>query len=96
VLLNVRVAQRFDPMSHPRILEVVESVERRFNGRGRIVLRPSGTEPVIRVMVEGHDAKLVKAAARDIAAAVEAAAVPPFVASTASAAQGLAVGGPRG
>jgi phosphoglucosamine mutase len=96
VLLNVRVAQRFDPMSHPRILEVVESVERRFNGRGRTVLRPSGTEPVIRVMVEGHDAKLVKAAARDIAAAVEAAAVPPFVASPASVAPGLAVGGPRG
>ena len=96
VLLNVRVAQRFDPMTHPRILEVVESVERRFNGRGRTVLRPSGTEPVIRVMVEGHDAKLVKAAARDIAAAVEAAAVPPFVASTGTAAQGLAVGGPRG
>ena len=96
VLLNVRVAQRFDPMSHPRILEVVESVKRRFNGRGRTVLRPSGTEPVIRVMVEGHDAKLVKAAARDIAAAVEAAAVPPLVASAPSAAPGLAVGGPRG
>src|SRR5579862_1427058 len=71
VLLNVRVAQRFDPLSHPRILEVVAAVERRFNGRGRTVLRASGTEPVIRVMVEGHDAKLVKAAARDIAAAVE-------------------------
>ena len=96
VLLNVRVAQRFDPMSHPRILEVVESVKRRFNGRGRTVLRPSGTEPVIRVMVEGHDAKLVKAAARDIAAAVEAAAVPPLAASAAGAAPGLAVGGPRG
>jgi len=96
VILNVRVAQRFDPMSHPRILEVVEAVERGFNGRGRTVLRPSGTEPVIRVMVEGHDAKLVKAAARDIAAAVEAAAVPPSAASSAAAALGLAVGGPRG
>jgi phosphoglucosamine mutase len=96
VLLNVRVAQRFDPMSDPRILEVVESVERRFNGRGRTVLRASGTEPVIRVMVEGQDAKLVKAAARDIAAAVEAAAVPPVAASSAGAAVGLAVGGPRG
>jgi phosphoglucosamine mutase len=83
-------------MSHPRILEVVESVERRFNGRGRTVLRPSGTEPVIRVMVEGDDAKLVKAAARDIAAAVEAAAAPPFVASSPSVAPGLAVGAPRG
>jgi phosphoglucosamine mutase len=107
VLLNVRVAQRFDPMSHPRILEVVESVERRFKGRGRTVLRPSGTESLIRVMVEGQDAKLVKAAARDIAAAVEAAArdiaaaveaaaVPPFAASSAGAALGLAVGGSRG
>ena len=59
----------------PAGLEVVEAVERRFNGRGRIVLRASGTEPVIRVMVEGHDAELVKEGARDIAAAVEAAAV---------------------
>jgi phosphoglucosamine mutase len=74
VLLNVRVATRFDPMSEPRVIEVAESVERRFNGRGRIVLRASGTEPVIRVMVEGHDAKLVKQGARDIAAVVEAVA----------------------
>jgi phosphoglucosamine mutase len=97
VLLNVRVAQRFDPMSHPRIVEVVESVERRFAGRGRTVLRASGTEPVIRVMVEGQDAKLVKSAARDIAAAVEAAAVAaPQPVSSGSAALGLAVGGPRG
>jgi phosphoglucosamine mutase len=96
VILNVRVAQRFDPMSHPRIVEVVESVERRFDGRGRTVLRPSGTEPVIRVMVEGQDAKLVKSAARDIAAAVEAAATSPPAAASAGAALGLAVGGPRG
>jgi hypothetical protein len=47
-------------------------------------------------MVEGDDAKLVKAAARDIAAAVEAAAAPPFVASSPSVAPGLAVGAPRG
>jgi phosphoglucosamine mutase len=96
VLLNVRVARRFDPLSHPRIVEVVKSVERRFNGLGRTVLRASGTEPLIRVMVEGQDAKLVKAAARDIAAAVEAAAVPPFAAAAAGATPGLAVGGPRG
>jgi phosphoglucosamine mutase len=97
VLLNVRVAQRFDPMSHPRIVEVVESVERRFDGRGRTVLRASGTEPLIRVMVEGQDAKLVKSAARDIAAAVEtAAAAAPLPAPSGGAALGLAVGGPRG
>jgi phosphoglucosamine mutase len=74
VILNVRVAQRFNPMESPEIVEVAGAVERRFKGRGRIVLRPSGTEPVIRVMVEGHDAKMVKAGAREIAAAVESVA----------------------
>jgi phosphoglucosamine mutase len=52
-------------------------VERSFKGRGRIVLRASGTEPVIRVMVEGYDAKLVKRGASEIAAAVEAVAAKP-------------------
>jgi phosphoglucosamine mutase len=74
VLLNVRVAKRFDPLQEPAVLKAAQEVERRFDGRGRIVLRASGTEPVIRVMVEGHDADLVKKGARDIAAVVEAAA----------------------
>ena len=74
VLLNVRVARRFDPMAHPTVVEAAAEVERRFGGRGRIVLRASGTEPVIRVMVEGADAALVKQGAREIAAVVEAAA----------------------
>jgi phosphoglucosamine mutase len=73
VLLNVRVAKRFDPLIEPGVARVVEEVERRLNGRGRIVLRPSGTEAVIRVMVEGSDAAVVKKGAKDIAAAVEAA-----------------------
>ena len=74
VLLNVRVAQRFDPLTDPTVARTAAALERRFEGRGRIVLRASGTEPVIRVMVEGFDAGLVKKGARDIAAAVEAAA----------------------
>jgi phosphoglucosamine mutase len=73
VLLNVRVAKQSDPLTHPHVESVVKEVERRFNGRGRIVLRASGTEPVIRVMVEGFDAALVKKGARQIAAAVESA-----------------------
>jgi hypothetical protein len=72
--MNVRVAGRFDPMTKPSVLAVVEALQRQFEGRGRIVLRASGTEPVIRVMVEGDDAGLVKTGARDIAAAVEAVA----------------------
>jgi phosphoglucosamine mutase len=74
VLLNVRVSKRFDPMQEPSVVKVAQEVERRFEGRGRIVLRASGTEPLIRVMVEGYDADLVKQGARDIAAVVEAAA----------------------
>jgi phosphoglucosamine mutase len=72
VLLNVQVAARFDPLQEPQVLQVVADVERRFDGRGRIVLRASGTEPVIRVMVEGSDAALVKKGAREIAAIVAA------------------------
>ncbi|HEY0799412.1 MAG TPA: phosphoglucosamine mutase [Steroidobacteraceae bacterium] len=72
VLLNVRVAKRFDPLAEPQVAQVVEEVERRLKGRGRIVLRASGTELVIRVMVEGSDAALVKKGAKDIATAVEA------------------------
>jgi phosphoglucosamine mutase len=74
ILLNVAVERRFDPLSDAEVLKVVEDVERRFGGRGRIVLRASGTEPVIRVMVEGYDAVLVKKGAREIATAVEIAA----------------------
>jgi len=74
VLLNVEVERRFDPMTDAAVRTIATEVERRFNGRGRIVLRASGTEPLIRVMVEGYDAALVKKGAREIAQAVEAAA----------------------
>ncbi|HVC00581.1 MAG TPA: phosphoglucosamine mutase [Steroidobacteraceae bacterium] len=74
VLLNVKVERRFDPSSDAAVRAVTESVERRFEGRGRVVLRASGTEPVIRVMVEGHDAALVRQCAGEIVEAVEAAA----------------------
>jgi phosphoglucosamine mutase len=74
VILNVRVSRRFDPMAEPTVAAAAAAVLKQFKGRGRIVLRASGTEPVIRVMVEGYDAGLVKNGARDIAAAVERAA----------------------
>jgi phosphoglucosamine mutase len=71
VLLNVRVVERSNPLDNEKVAEVVRKVEQRFKGRGRIVLRASGTEPLIRVMVEGQDLAEVKKAAREIAAAVE-------------------------
>ncbi|MDP9066675.1 MAG: phosphoglucosamine mutase [Pseudomonadota bacterium] len=92
VLMNVRVGRRFDPLGDPAVASVVAQVERGFDGRGRIVLRASGTEPVIRVMVEGYEAALVKSGARAIAAAVETAA---RTASTEGSGAGLAVTGQR-
>ncbi|MDE2306474.1 MAG: phosphoglucosamine mutase [Gammaproteobacteria bacterium] len=74
VLVNVRVERRFDPLLDEDVQSARERVERQFEGRGRVVLRASGTEPLIRVMVEGHDAALVKQGAREIAEAVERAA----------------------
>lgn len=74
VLENVRTAARIDPSKSPRIQEAVAKAQERLGGEGRIVLRPSGTEPVIRVMVEGSDERLVRELAKELAATVEAAA----------------------
>src|SRR5690606_4767170 len=68
VMENVRVVKKFDPFCPPRITEVVAHAEARLAQSGRIVLRPTGTEPVIRVMVEGRDEQLVREICRDLAA----------------------------
>jgi phosphoglucosamine mutase len=72
-LVNVRVRQRFDAGSHPDVAAAIGDVERALAGRGRVVLRASGTEPVIRVMVEGEDASTVAVHAAALAAVVEGA-----------------------
>jgi phosphoglucosamine mutase len=74
VLINVRVAQRFDPEEVPAVRESVAKVQQRLGGEGRVVLRPSGTEPVIRVMVEAREQQAARTAAEEIAAAVQAVA----------------------
>ena len=63
------------PLESPAVKEVIAAAEARLNGCGRILVRPSGTEPLIRVMAEGDDEKLVRQLVRDIATAVRAAAV---------------------
>ncbi len=73
VLLNVRVDRRFDPLAVPAVSEAVRSVESHMNGEGRVVLRASGTEAVIRVMGEGRDEADTRACADEIARAVQAA-----------------------
>lgn len=74
VLENVRMKRRIDPAASPAVQEAVSHAERKLGNNGRIVLRPSGTEPVIRVMVEGSDEALVRELARSIAASVALAA----------------------
>jgi len=74
VLENVRMARKIDPSASIAIQEAVSHAERRLGDTGRIVLRPSGTEPVIRVMVEGRDEKLVRELAKSLAASVALAA----------------------
>ncbi len=74
ILLNVKVARRFDPTAVPQVQAAVRRIEERMGEEGRVVLRASGTEPVIRVMVEGRDEAQTKAAAAELAEVVKAAA----------------------
>src|SRR5690606_20446504 len=63
VLINVRVARRFDPAAVPAVREAAEHVQQRLGTEGRVVLRASGTEPLIRVMVEAREQATARAAA---------------------------------
>ncbi len=72
VLLNVRTARRVDPEDNESIRCARESVESQLGMRGRVVLRASGTEPVIRIMVEGENPDEVAAHANQLAASVRA------------------------
>ncbi|MBC53146.1 MAG: phosphoglucosamine mutase [Gammaproteobacteria bacterium] len=71
-MVNVRVASKAAVMSHPDVLAAVAALEHKLAGRGRVLLRPSGTEPLIRVMVEGDDETAVAAHASALADVVAA------------------------
>jgi len=73
-MLNVRTERRMDPDQSPQIRAAVIAAQDELADSGRIVLRASGTEPVIRVMVEGSDEKQVNSVAERLAAVVAAAA----------------------
>lgn len=70
VLINVRVKKGIDCLDHDRVKTAVTDAEQVLDGKGRVLLRPSGTEPVLRVMVEGEDRKLVEQSAQRIAEVV--------------------------
>ncbi len=65
--VNVKVARRFDPYAVPRVSDAASELSRALEGRGRLVLRASGTEALIRVMVELEDAEEAKQHAEQLA-----------------------------
>jgi phosphoglucosamine mutase len=71
ILVNVPVSRGSRTSEHDSVKRAVVNAEKRLNGRGRILLRPSGTEPVLRIMVEGDDIEAVKGIAGEIAAVAE-------------------------
>jgi phosphoglucosamine mutase len=73
-MINVRVEHRIDPDESVEICDAVAEAERELADAGRVVLRASGTEPVIRVMVEGDDEEAVVALANHLASVVAKAA----------------------
>ena len=70
VLVNVRLQQMIDPYSIPSLVAEFEKAEQQLKGRGRLLIRKSGTEPVIRVMVEGDQQAEVETLANYLADAV--------------------------
>ncbi len=70
VLMNVEVGKIQDIRSIPAIMDAIRAAEKKLDGRGRILVRPSGTEPKIRVMLEGDDIKLINRLGREVSKAI--------------------------
>ncbi len=71
ILLNVKRTKEIDVHTHPEIQKALKVAEEKLQGTGRVLLRPSGTEPLIRVMAEGQDENLVKEVVESLAAMVK-------------------------
>ena len=72
VMINVKLAKKLDLASNQRINNEIEEAQKSLKGRGRVLLRLSGTEPLVRVMVEGADLQQVNQIARHLSDIVEA------------------------
>jgi len=70
-MINVRISGKFNLADFPAIQQAVATAEDELRDRGRVLLRPSGTEPLVRVMVEAEDAQLVDKLVREVAGIVE-------------------------
>lgn len=73
VLVNVELPRKMDVVGIPQVQQAVRDAETTLGGQGRVLLRPSGTEPVVRVMVEGDDARRVEQLSQQIAGVVRSA-----------------------
>ncbi|EPJ46787.1 MAG: phosphoglucomutase protein MrsA [Osedax symbiont Rs1] len=72
-MINIKMAKKVDLQKSQTIQQLVSEAESRLAGSGRVLLRPSGTEPVVRVMVEGENPELVLEVCEDLANKVETA-----------------------
>jgi len=72
-MINVRLQERSDPVKNTAVQQAVAETEDKLGERGRVLLRMSGTEPLVRVMVEGEDAELVGELANQLAGQVQVA-----------------------
>ncbi len=66
-LINVKLDKKQDPLANPKVQSAISHAEKKLGTTGRVVLRASGTEPIVRVMVEGEDASHVKTIAEALA-----------------------------
>jgi len=71
VLVNVRVRERKELKSVPAIADAMQRIEQRLAGQGRLLVRYSGTEPLLRVMIEGRDQQEIQGWAKEIAETVK-------------------------
>ena len=73
VLINAKVnsEKKYDYEQNKDIKEAIKKLEKEFAGNGRVLIRPSGTEPLVRVMIEGEDQEYITKKAKDIAKLIE-------------------------
>ena len=73
ILINSKVSsdKKYDYDKDPEIKEAIEKLEKEFAGNGRVLIRPSGTEPLVRVMIEGENQEYITKKAEEIAKLIE-------------------------
>ena len=72
VLINVPVKEKRDLADLPEVQRAIQAGDARLNGTGRVLIRYSGTEPLLRIMVEGEQDTLIRAVADELAGAIQA------------------------